>query len=263
MKKLFLLSLASLCLLACSNKKASDKEQAEQLLSDARNYISTNQFDSAREVLDTLHARFPKQVAMRRIAKHLTDSMTYLNNKQNLPEMEAELARQTAALQEAKAVCTMSRDAKYQEQGEWYSKVANNRDGNRTTLDAFMTEDGAPTLRSTIVGKTSGSQKLTLSSGAQEIMAPEGIFFSNETCGHHELLTYTGKVSLDLFEFIRNNDNIQVKQGSVSYKLNENDRKAILQVYALALATDNQRRAEFNLRKAQSQIEDWNNPSQK
>ena len=81
MKQLFLLSVLVLALVAC---QPSDEQCAQSLVSQAQTLVDNGQWRQARLVIDSLHVTFPKQVAQRRAAKALSDSITYLESQTTL-----------------------------------------------------------------------------------------------------------------------------------------------------------------------------------
>ena len=74
MKKYFFIFLV-LVLVAC---QPSDEERAQLILTEAQTLVDAGQWRQARIVLDSLHATYPREVAHRRLAKALSDSITYL-----------------------------------------------------------------------------------------------------------------------------------------------------------------------------------------
>jgi uncharacterized protein HemY len=80
MKKSFF-AILLLALVAC---QPTDEERAQLILTEAQTLVDAGQWRQARIVLDSLHATYPREVAHRRIAKALSDSITYLEAQRTL-----------------------------------------------------------------------------------------------------------------------------------------------------------------------------------
>ena len=78
---IFICVLCAITLIAC---QPSAEQQATALISDAQALVDSGQWRQARIVLDSLHNTYPKQVAQRRLAKALEDSITYLEAQRTL-----------------------------------------------------------------------------------------------------------------------------------------------------------------------------------
>ena len=79
--KIVYFSLCALLLVACA---PSDTEQAQVLVQQAQTLVDNGQWRQARIVLDSVHATYPREVAQRRLAKALGDSITYLEAQSTL-----------------------------------------------------------------------------------------------------------------------------------------------------------------------------------
>ena len=79
--KIVCFSLCALLLVACA---PSDTEQAQVLVQQAQTLVDNGQWRQARIVLDSVHATYPREVAQRRLAKALSDSITYLEAQSTL-----------------------------------------------------------------------------------------------------------------------------------------------------------------------------------
>jgi len=92
MRKHTILTLAaSLMLAACGNP---EKEQAEQLLNEARNYYEQGDLDAARLTIDSLRKAYPNIVEVRKQALTLHQDV-------ELKKAEIELAKTDSLLQTA------------------------------------------------------------------------------------------------------------------------------------------------------------------
>ena len=81
MKAKYLFLLLCTLFTACG---VSDTECAQTLISNAQTLVTNGQWRQARIVLDSVHTQYPKEIAQRRIARALEDSITYLEAQANI-----------------------------------------------------------------------------------------------------------------------------------------------------------------------------------
>ena len=80
-KHLFILLVVVSLAAAC---KPSAEQSATQLLAEAQTLVDQGSWRQALLFIDSIHNTYPKQVAQRRLAKHLADSITYLEAQNTL-----------------------------------------------------------------------------------------------------------------------------------------------------------------------------------
>ena len=118
MKKqhIFICVLCAATLIAC---QPSEEQRAAILVSDAQTLVDSGQWRQARIVLDSLHVTYPKQVAQRRLAKALEDSITYLEAQRTLAYTDTLLPPLLEQVDQLIKRFKYEKNAKYEDHGKY------------------------------------------------------------------------------------------------------------------------------------------------
>lgn len=252
---------AILCLASCSDsytKNASKRFQTAQL------YAQNGQFSSAQQEIDSIHTLYPKAVDIRRQAKHLSDSIAYIEAVRTYHYSDSvrnELLQQADEL--LKKFC-YERNSTYEDHGKYVHKLLQTRGNNtsRCYLQCYIGDDRSTTLKSYYYGtKTINHRTIELSS-KEENIRKEGTNHTFENEGWHEITSFEEEASLALLNFVsaHKEDRIRVRLEGNSpyvYYLQENEKTALDETYHLGILMHDIKHLEDAMRTADRTIGKW------
>lgn len=139
MNKLYKYLFASLFLVGCG---ANDADKALSLLDDANEAISNNDFDLARNLLDSLRYTYPNEIEARRKAVDLSNLLELNEAKSQLSVADSIFTFKCFELEDLKKDFTLEKQEKYQTTGYY---VTNDYAGSKSAYSFFpeVEEGGA------------------------------------------------------------------------------------------------------------------------
>lgn len=238
------LTLCILILSAC-NSKAREQKKADEQLQIIENLIETNDYPTAKLLIDSIHIRFPRLVDKRRMAVALKDTMIRRESSRFLVFADSILPSKIQALDSIQKNFRFEKDKEYQEFGNYvYKTQVTEQNTNRNYLKCYVDENSDFYLVSNVYGskiqhygirvdmsdlnvQTDTTQK---NLGAFHQFTDEGLYW--------ESLTFKNENDNGICSFIAKNTNERLKitllgKQKIVYYLAELDKKAIAASYKL------------------------------
>ena len=166
MKKVFFISMVLMVVVAC---QPSDTERAQLIVQDARDLVNNGQWRQARIVLDSLHVTYPKQVAQRRQAQVLEDSVSYLEAQRTLAYVDTLLPPLLEQSDKLIKQFKYEKNDKYESYGKYVHRLlATGSNTSRNFLQAYVRDDRQTIVKSYYYGETQmNQQSITLSAAGE------------------------------------------------------------------------------------------------
>ena len=261
MKQLFLFSFLVLALVAC---QPSDEQCAQCLVMQAQTLVDNGQWRQARLVIDSLHVTFPKQVAQRRAAKYLSDSITYLEAQTTLAYVDTLLPPLLEQADKLIRRFKYEKNEKYEDHGKYVHRaLATNTNTSRNFIQAYVLDNRQTVVKSYYYGSKQVNQRSVTLSAADESSLFHGSNHHFQDGAHYEIMTLDNDNSLSLLNFIstHHKDRVRVEGNADSatrnwvYYLNEKEKEALSETYQLGWLMKDILRLEQMQRTATAQIE--------
>ena len=253
-------------LTACT--KAREERAAASHVSAAAELVEQHRYEAALQHLDSVHSLYPKQVAQRRLAKALKDTIVYLQSQQTLRYSDSLLQ---PLLPEADKLLKEFRYEKadaYEDHGHYvYRTLQTGWNTSRCFLQAYVSDDRQTYVKSYYYGAHPIHQTtLSLQCGEQEITL-QGQNHAFEVEGWHEILTLEGDQALEVLNFIsshmseriRVTANGQKPAAKAVYYLADTEKQALDRTYQLGLIMRDINQLEQQISLASKRIEHFEN----
>lgn len=255
------LTIAVLCLSSCARQK---QERAAQAHVDAAvQMVEQHRYEAALLQIDSIHSLYPKQVAQRRQAKALKDSIVYLQAQYTLRYADSLLQPLLPEADKLLKEFRFEKNDNYEDHGNYvYRTLQTGWNTNRCFLQAYVSDDRKTLLKSYYYGaKPLHQTAVALQAGEQEIEL-QGRNHAFEVEGWHEILTLEDEQALEVLNFISSHmgERIRVaakgqnKAGAVYY-LSDNEKQALDQTYRLGLLMRDINQLEQQIALASQRIE--------
>ena len=257
------LCMAAVCVLCMTGCHPTEAECAAALVTDARQRVDSGQWHQARILLDSVHHAYPKQVAVRRQAKALSDSITYLEAQRTLSYNDSLLQ---GLLPQADALLRSFRYEKndrYESVGKYvYRLLATSGNTSRNFLQAYICDDRTTVVKSYYFGGTSAQQQAVrlIADGEEACFRGTNHRFQSE--GWHEIMTLNSESSLELLNFVSTHLHHRIrvrgegdgKPKTWVYYLSDTEKSALAQTYQLGILMHDIQQAEQHIHTANAQI---------
>ena len=223
MKKSIIFFTIACLLSACGQ---TEEKKATTLYDNAMRFYKENSLDNAKNLLDSIHAKYPRQVEYRKKADTLLWRITIDEINRDMPQVDSALK---ALLQDAEAIAKnyrFTKDEKYQQVGDYEHKSMQNAiNSSRTYLK--------PIADRQIVAKV-GDATASTAEAKDEARNSYNDFGVN-----YELVNYTAPEVEQLISFFRQNADNQIEiilkgDKDYSYKISKSNVKTILDTYDFA-----------------------------
>ena len=281
----FLLSLftfhLSIFLTSCS---AGSQEKAAQARYDgALALVQEGRWDAAKTELDSIHILYRQQVPVRRQAKALQDSITYLEAQRTLAYSDSVLQVLLPQVDPLLKKFRYEKDDKYESNGQYVSRLlTTDRNMQRCFLQAYVGDNRVTRVKSYYYGKGSLVQtevELCLN-GNEDCNAWQGSEYHfyptlsdkkqaspDDTDEFHSILTVEGDPAIELLAFIAGNPEAKIRvrlhgksvkgkeRTPYTYVLSKNDKDALTETLQLATLFHDINRLEEMLNTSKKQIE--------
>ena len=241
MKKSIIFFTIACLLSACGQ---TEEKKAATLYDNAMRFYKENSLDNAKNLLDSIHAKSPRQVEYRKKADTLLWRITIDEINRDMPQVDSALK---ALLQDAEAIAKnyrFTKDEKYQQVGDYEHKSMQNAiNSSRTYLKPIADEQGKFRLISNLVGKSIKHRQIVAKVGdatASTAEAKDEARNSYNDFGvNYELVNYTAPEVEQLISFFRQNADKQIEiilkgDKDYSYKISKSNVKTILDTYDFA-----------------------------
>ena len=260
------LLLLCVCMAACSSHK--DERAAQAFVDNASSLVQQQRYEAALRQLDSVHALYPKQVACRRQAKALHDSIVYLQAKQTLAYSDSLLQTLIPQSDELLKAFRYEKADAYEDHGHYvYRALQTGWNTNRCFLQAYVTDDRQTFVKSYYYGAKPAHQKAlrlevpAKAGEASPMVELSGDNHAFEVEGWHEILTLTDAPALEVLNFISSHLSDKVKVSVMGdkpqavYYLADNEKEALDKTYALGLLMRDINQLEQQIRLASKRIE--------
>ena len=258
--KIVCFSLCALLLVACA---PSDTEQAQVLVQQAQTLVNNGQWRQARIVLDSVHATYPREVAQRRLAKALGDSITYLEAQSTLAYADSMLPPLLEQSDKLLKQFKYEKETQYEDKGRYVHRLLHtNSNTARNFLQAYVRDDRQTIVKSYYYGSHQvNQQQVTLSAQGEELRF-SGSNHAFEVEGWHEIMTLEDENALQLLNFIsaHHSDRVRVHGAGLKpthtwvYYLNDKEKEALSATYQLGFLMKDIMRLEQMANTARNQI---------
>jgi hypothetical protein len=259
-KHLFILLTVASLAAAC---KPSAEQSAILLLSEAQTLVDQGSWRQALLVIDSIHNTYPKQVAQRRLAKNLADSITYLEAKTTLAYTDTLLPPLLNQADELLRQFRYEKNEQYEDVGRYVHRLlATNSNTSRNFLQAYVRDDRETIVKSYYYGSKAVQQHSLViqADGEQQKFSGSNHHFQTEA--HHEIMTLENEQALALLNFISSHTNAKVRVVGLGAKANDNwiyylnnkEIKALSQTYQLGWVMKDIKRIEQMQQTANAQI---------
>lgn len=257
------MGIAVLCALCITGCRPTDAECAAGLVADARQRVDSGQWYQARVLLDSVHRTYPKQVAIRRQAKALGDSIAYLEAQRTLSYNDSllqDLLPQADALLRS---FRYERNDRYEAAGKYVHRLlATSGNTSRNFLQAYVRDDRTTVVKSYYFGATSAQQQAVRLVADSDETRFKGTTHRFQSEGWHEIMTLDGESSLALLNFVSTHLRHRIRvQGDGNgnpkkwvYYLSDTEKSALAQTYQLGILMHDIRQAEQHIQAADAQM---------
>jgi hypothetical protein len=239
MKKVFLSSMILLAVVAC---QPSDTERAQSLVAEAHDLVNNGQWRQARIVLDSLHITYPKEVAQRRQAEALEDSITYLEAQRTLGYVDTLLPPLLEQSDKLIKQFKYEKNEKYESYGKYVHRLlTTGSNTSRNFLQAYVRDDRQTILKSYYYGDIQVNQQSVTLSAAGETSTQRGRNHHFQDGSHHEIMTLENEAALALLNFVSTHQSERIRvEGNGDkptrnwvYYLNDKEKEALSATYQL------------------------------
>ena len=241
----------------------SPERAAQAYVDRAAELVEQHRYEAALQQIDSVHTLYPKQVAQRRQAKALKDSIVYLQAQQTLYYSDSILKPLLPEADKLLKEFRFEKNDNYEDHGNYvYRTLQTGWNTNRCFLQAYVSDDRKTLLKSYYYGtKPLHQTAVALQAGEQEIEL-QGRNHAFEVEGWHEILTLEDEQALEVLNFISSHmgERIRVaakgqsKAGAVYY-LSDNEKQALDQTYRLGLLMRDINQLEQQIALASQRIE--------
>ena len=254
----------ALCMLICAACQPSEEERAISLVSEAQTLVNDGQWRQARIVLDSLHITYPKQVAQRRLAKALEDSITYLEAQRTLAYVDTLLPPLLEQADKLIKRFKYEKNEKYEDYGKYVHRLlTTGSNTSRNFIQAYVRDDRQTFVKSYYYGATAMNQQSVTLSSEGESAVFQGHNHHFEDGNHHEVMTMDNDIALSLLNFISTHHRARIRvegKGDKAhrnwvYYLNDKEKEALSDTYQLGFLMKDINRLEQMQRVANAQIE--------
>lgn len=264
MKK-YSIGILLLCVLSSCNQ---DAKQAQEGLARARAYYEQNEFFSARNEIDSVRAKYPKELGAMKEALTLMRQIDLREAERNIAFCDSLMPIRLHEADSLKAGFTFEKDSAYEEIGHYIWKQQTiERNVQRCYVRCGVDENGEMYVASVYYGGR------PIDHTSIKLSTPDGMFAETPTIpydggvNYHfkdmgsttEVVTYKGANGQDAINFIYTNADKRIK---VEYKggkpyiiyMADADKKALVATYNLATALSDIHQMTETKRKALKRI---------
>lgn len=264
MKPTIFIPLIILAFVAC---QPADEQSAANLVAEAHSLVDIGQWRQARIVLDSVHMKYPKQVAQRRLAKALEDSITFLEAQSTLAYVDTLLPPLLDQADQLIKLFKYEKREKYEDYGKYvHNLLVTNTNTSRNFIQAYVLDNRTTIVKSYYYGSMQVNQRAIalIASGEERNFVGRNYHFQDGA--HHEIMTFDEENALALLNFISTyqKDKIRVegKGGKPTlnwvYYLTNQEKKALSDTYQLGWLMKDINRLEQMQKTASAQINRYN-----
>ena len=200
-QRLWIMVLSALLIAGCNGKK--EEKAAQARYDGALALVQEGRWDAAKTELDSIHILYRQQVPVRRQAKALQDSITYLEAQRTLAYSDSVLQVLLPQVDPLLKKFRYEKDDKYESNGQYVSRLlTTDRNMQRCFLQAYVGDNRLTRVKSYYYGATPLNQQqievMVRRPEAPEIVAVNGTCHAFEADGHYSILTAEGEDAIAL-----------------------------------------------------------------
>ncbi len=263
MKFFYYLFLIAFLSVSCHSE--TDKQKAQRYLNQARCSVAEAHYNQAKILLDSIHECYPREVAVRRMAKQLADTISVIENERTVFYCDSLMPIKNEEIMTALKNFRREEDTAYMDEARYVHRLLRTENNAlRCYLQVKVGEKGTIFLKSMYCGKSIEHRSVELhSKGLSVTVTGDNLHTFNLDNTHCETLMFTQEEALSLLHFIEEyaQERIEVvlvgTGSSYPYFLMESERKAIAESYALSVLLSDyerlmQERRRADIRRSQS-----------
>ena len=264
MKKSIVLLICIAFLCGCNGKK-KEHQAAMQRYEQASQLAQAGQLNAAKIELDSVHILYPKQVEIRRLAKHLEDSIGLVEAERNLQYADSLLAIVLPEVDKQVKSFKYEKKDLYEDHGRYVHRLlTTGRNDSRCFLQCYVTDDFHTILKSYYFGSSSLEQTGIELSANDNTIGVDGENHSFQAEGWHEILTVSEEDAMRLLEFVDMNRSERVKvtlhgKRNYAYYLQDVEKTALVETRQLAISMQDAHCLEQMRTVSEKQIERYQN----
>lgn len=264
MKAKYLFLLAAIALASCSNK--SNHDRALERLDLARQLTSDGMINQAKIELDSIHILYRMEVDVRKQAKILQDSITYIESKRNIVYADSLLQILTPQVDPLLKHFRYEKNDKYEDHGRYVHRLLQtDRNTERCYLQAYVSDDRHTTVKSYYCGGSELNQTTLELSANEDVTQFEGVSHSFNSEHQYSILSFEEEKALEVLNFISANKDARIrvnligttgngKASNYVYYLSDTEKNALEETYQLGFLFSDIRQLEDMIRVANAQI---------
>lgn len=247
----------------------NDQEKAAALVGEARIKVADGQLNSAKILLDSVHHTYPKQVAERRAAKLVEDTIVFIEAERTLRYSDSLLAEVMPQVDPLLKKFRYEKNEKYEDHGKYVHKLlATGSNTSRCYLQAYVSDNRVTEVKSYYFGASQLDQTGIELQAAEEVSQHSGTSHGFDADGYHSILSLEGDKALEVLNFIsaHQQDRLRInllgtnKKGNETnyvYYLNDQEKSALQDTYLLGILMNDIRLLEENIRVSNARIEKY------
>lgn len=227
--------------------KPSEHEMALAEIEKTKQFISLNQDSIALSLLDSIHIRYRKDVAVRRIADTLRWDIEYRHALKTLPLVDSALADLQTRLPELTKPFRFIKNEDYQDMGSFeHRQLRTENNTERCYLKPSVNEHGEFTITSYYLGTKASHTAIRVtvdSLSTETLIAPaSNISQFVDVDMYREIIVFNKELLNGIDKFIANNRDSRTKITLVGdgqpyhYYLTPTERNILAQSYDLSIA---------------------------
>lgn len=263
MKKVLFLSFVLLAMMSC-NTKQKQAAKAQERVDNAKMLVEQGNLNAAKMQLDSVHLLFPKQVAQRRAAKDLMDSIVYIEAQRNLHYSDSLLQPLLPQVDALLKKFNCEKNEKYENNGRYVHKqLPTDRNINRCFIQAYVGEDVKTVMKSYYCGKKAINHEAVTFAVGEDYQTFKGSTHAFEGLGgQYEILNLSEEDALSALGFIAAHPKDRIKvtlsgEKDYVYYLNQKEKDALAETCQLALLMRDVRELEHQVNVANLQIQHY------
>ena len=256
MKFFYYLFLIGFMAVSCQSE--TDTQKAERYLDQARRSVAESHYNQAKILLDSIHECYPREVAVRRMAKHLADTISVIENERTIFYCDSLIPLKYEEIKTAQKNFRREEDTAYIDEARFVHRLLRTENNAlRCYLQAKVGEKGTIFLKSMYCGRPIEHHLVELHNNAFSVKAKgDNVHAFKLDNTHCETLMFAQNEALSLLNFINEyaQERIEVMlvgaSSSYSYVLMESERKAMAESYALSVLLSDYERLMQERRRA-------------
>lgn len=256
MKFFYYLFLIAFMAVSCHTE--TDTQKAEHYLNEARRAVAESHYNQAKILLDSIHDCYPREVAIRRMAKHLADTISVIENERTVFYCDSLIPLKYEEIKTAQKNFRREEDTAYIDEARFVHRLLRTENNAlRCYLQVKVGEKGTIFLKSMYCGRPIEHKSIELHSKGLSVNAEGDNLHSFKLENTHcETLLFSQNEAISLLHFINEyaQERIEVmlvgKSSSYPYVLMESERIAMAESYALSILLSDYERLMQERRRA-------------